>query len=98
MDSHWQTTVIDLGRIKENSRERFYFQGLDTMPTIKEIVPGCGCSNFRFDRKTLRLHIDFSVDRVPRHIPGEQNISKHIKVLYLDGTFESLNFIGKKVR
>jgi hypothetical protein len=99
MKSHWENVEINIGRVPQRTEKKFYFQALDSIPAITRIIPGCGCSNYRYDKDTGRLHITFNVGRLPYHLQGaEQTISKNFKIEYSDGTYEVLIFTGKKTR
>ena len=98
MKSFWENTEIKIGTVVENTETKLFFQATEDIPAIKNIVPGCGCSTFRFDHNSKKLHITYKAGKIPYHLNKEQFVSKHFGITYTDGTHESLVFTGKKVK
>jgi len=100
MKSYWENNTINIGKVTENTTKKFYFQALEDLPGIRNIIPACGCSDYKFNRETNRLHIIYTAGRLPYHLKehGEQEIEKSFKIEYTGGGSDVLIFTGKKVK
>lgn len=99
MESFWEQPEMNIGEVEVNTTNKVYFQAKENIPPIINIIPGCGCTDFRYDKKTKRLHVEYQAGRIPRHLgTNSVDITKYIRITYNDQRQESLSFTGKKVK
>lgn len=98
MENYWQSRKVNFGTIRRNSSRDFEFQGLITIPEVKEINVGCGCTKVKYDNKMRILKVRFDAGEIPNHIEGNQEVYKIITVVYKDGTEDTLVIEGTKTR
>jgi len=98
MKNYWQSKKVNFGTIRRNSSRDFEFQGLITIPEVKEINVGCGCTKAKYDAKNRILKVRFDAGEIPNHIEGDQLVYKTINVVYKDDTEDILVIEGTKTR
>ena len=96
--SHFQETEINFGTIRRGKSKDFIFQANTTIPPIKEIIAACGCTKPKYNPTTRQLVVTYKAGEIPKHITGNQPISKSITVFYTDGSHEVLKITGTKLR
>lgn len=98
MTNYWQSKKVDFGTIRRNTSRNFEFQGLITIPEIKEVRPGCGCTKVKYDSDTRLLKVRFDAGEIPNHIEGDQRVFKTVDIIYKDGSKDVLIIEGIKTR
>ena len=98
MENYWQSKKVNFGTIRRNHSRDFEFQGLITIPEVKEINVSCGCTKVKYNPKTRLLKVRFDAGEIPNHIEGNQEVYKIITVVYKDGTEDVLVIEGTKTR
>jgi hypothetical protein len=98
MTSYWKNTVINFGNIKKNRSKEIVFEALPNIPTISNIIPGCGCTKVSFDPVERKLKVIYNSGEIPKQVAGDQVVSKSIQIVYADRTAETLFIKGIKTR
>lgn len=96
--SYFTQSEINFGTIRQGKSKDFTFQGIPTMPQIKELHTSCGCSKPHFNISTRELKVTYKAGNIPKQVLGNQVINLMITVVYTDGTSEALHLKGTKLR
>jgi len=96
--SHWEKSEINLGIIKAGSPKKIIFKSLESIPTIKLILPYCGCTATKYDEQTKELVITYSNSNIPDQVQGAQSVTKRVDIQYEDGTTEILTIKATRIR
>jgi hypothetical protein len=92
--SYWEKTRQEIGLCVPGTKRRVEFKALANIPPIKNIIAGCGCTDYKYDIQTGILLIVYNVGEVPMHLDTSVGMSKHFKIEYVEGNSESLSFSG----
>lgn len=88
----WEEKTIDLGFIKEDSKNKFEFVSIGELD-IKDIKPGCGSCTTIKGYKNKVLTVVFKPGKIPAHLKVSLiPITKTIVVTYENDTKETLTF------
>jgi hypothetical protein len=96
MESHWQSTKIELGFVRKNTTKTFYFYAIPTIPEILDIRVSCGCLTTSYDTTTRILTVKYKAGNIPNQVQGNQPIRKSITIIYKGNDTETLNITGTK--
>lgn len=102
---YWETKVIDLGEVLEDTSVDVVFNTTKDCPILKRVKPGCGCTTTKFDEITGKLKVKLNLGKIPFHLKvDKQEFEKHIDIEYGDIqdlskiTADRLSIIGYKIR
>lgn len=87
----WQSKVVKLGRLKNNTRKVFTFLSNGTEP-VKHFRPTCdSCTTIKSWKEGV-LTVEFKTGSVPIHLGREYDVEKKIIVIYESGEADILVF------
>jgi len=96
--NNWISKEINVGNIRQHKILYLSFVATPQIKDINLIVPGCGCTDCKYDTNKRMLNVVFKSGNIPNHISGNQDFNKMIKVLYKDGSHDELFISGTKLR
>jgi len=96
--SYWKENEIRFGSILQGKTKTLTFEGLPSLPEIKEIEAYCGCTSLKFNSVTRILTVTYTAGNIPNHIQGNQVIDNRIDITYSNGESEQLAIKGIKIR
>jgi len=96
--SYWINPEVNLGIIRAGSPKKIVFQASETIPTIKQIIPYCGCTTTNYDDKSKQLFIIYGNGVIPPQVQGPQTSIKKISIIYEDNTEEVLIIKATRIR
>ena len=92
---NWQQTTINLGIVKESSKNNLTFVSTKKLE-IDKVVPSCGTCTFvrKYNEKTQKLEVVYVPGKIPPQLRKSDSIPirKTITVTYKDGEQEVLSF------
>ena len=98
---YWANNSVPIGDVSPRSEVKVQFHALDDIPPIVNIIPGCGCSDFRYDKEEKILHVTYKVERFPYHLRNQptMEVRKNFKIEYEGNKgYDTLEFTGRVVK
>ena len=96
--NHWINPEVDLGTIKAGSPKKIIFRAFETIPTIKTIIPYCGCTTANYNNKTRELSIVYKNNEIPAQVYRVQIANKRIDIIYEDNSIDVLIIKATRIR
>ena len=97
--SYFIETTINLGDVRENSRERIVFRLAPGAPKIEGLSASCGCSTPKYNSKDNTVVVKYNVGQVPYHLKpqGFAYTMKSVFVHFENGEQDTLTFSARVV-
>ena len=100
MEERWiQPVISDMSGIPVGTPLEILFVAREVLPEIKDIVPGCNCTEATYDPETQILRARYIAEKIPKHleVQGWFIAAKNVVVHYVDGSRDRLAFKIKVV-
>ena len=93
---NWENTNINIGTVKPYQRTYITFKCLESLEDVATITSSCGCSQGHVSGNNVI--VSYKPGDVPKHMASSgldsYNTSKTIRVHYINGETDVLQFVG----